>query len=195
MAILVQSIDQKQDLDLTLSKQLALVLCSKLISNAASINLLAGHSLIDQGLVILRLSFEHLINIFALLNDEKYLEKFMNNSECNLEKAAIALDKNIRKHNDESMPEELKNEFSNLIDEMNKNPTKSLGDSLYNAAQGTEIKDLYDSEYRHLSIIYSHSTYLSLQNNKPKVEKLDHLLTNNLAYLKLAAAIINSKCN
>ncbi|WP_281188794.1 DUF5677 domain-containing protein [Vibrio harveyi] len=141
--------------------QLILTLWNKIIQNAIAIELLCRNELRTEALTIQRLSYEHLFNMFALARSESFYDEFINGSQTSLYKAVKSLRNSIKK-NGILVGVDTQEKLEKIIAVCDENPVESLGYSIYNAANKSELGHMYDAQYRHLSVTYAHSSALSV---------------------------------
>ena len=168
------------------NKKLALNLIRKFYRNNIAIATLINEGLFEECFSLQRLSLEHFFNIFALIENPDFLEKFKNNTELSISKTAIQLNKNkadITAENYEKLMQ--------LIEEYK--GISSMGYTIYYAAQQCphQIVSFYDSVYRVYSLGYAHSTFFSSIRN-PTQEEAEKIVTNAIDFSKILIALIKN---
>ena len=170
------------------NKQLALNLVKKFHSNNIAIITLITTGLTEECFSLQRLSLEHFFNIFALMEDGNFIDKFKNNTEHNLQKVAKEL-----KKSSVGLTQVNSQKLERLNNELNENPIESLGYNIYDAAKRCphDILSLYDSVYRIHSITYAHSTIISAAKN-PTQKEINGIIISAINFSKILNKYISS---
>nr|WP_282560227.1 DUF5677 domain-containing protein [Motilimonas cestriensis] len=157
------------------------------IRNATAIRTLLAGGFYEEAFSIQRLSLEHMFNFFAFAVDDNFMDAFHNNSEFELPKALKGLKTSIAKCEDDSLTPEKRSKLEAKLTEYKEDPVVSLGQSLFNVANKSELASFYDSQYRLLSLSYAHSTLISVLNSikENDIEDLIKNLASNIEIMYL----------
>lgn len=172
-----------QDVHRTDAQDLILNLWVKLLRNNEAMILLLEKDFVAEALTIYRLSMEHAFNIFAIVEDEQFIDRFFNDSQVNVAKAAGCINRSILKYTPDALDQESKDKLDELVENNRTSYIENLGYSLFNASQKSELAPLYDTSYRLMSIKYAHSTYLSVISVADEND-LNVVLDNSHAFIK-----------
>ncbi|MFV8434078.1 DUF5677 domain-containing protein [Vibrio owensii] len=172
-----------QDVHRTDAQDLILNLWVKLLRNNEAMILLLEKDFVAEALTIYRLSMEHAFNIFAIMDDEQFIDRFFNDSQVNVAKAAECIKRSVLKHTPDALDQESKDKLDEQVENNRTSYIENLGYSLFNASQKSELAPLYDTSYRLMSIKYAHSTYLSVISVADESD-LNVVLDNSHAFIK-----------
>ncbi|MGD8174181.1 DUF5677 domain-containing protein [Vibrio sp. TRT 21S02] len=164
-----------------------LALWNKLIKNSLAILMLVDGDLKDEAISIQRLALEHLFNLFALARNDSFYDEFINGSQFSVVKGMKALHSSIEKRDEDSLTPEGRSDLEAAMKQAEDNPIISLGYSIYNAANKSELGPLYDSLYRAWSVSYAHSTAISILREVSDTE--DEILNETCGFLKFAYSL------